>query len=75
MVVHENRIIICTVYRYYLRFMDPRNSKELVNKEKERSGAYTIVQYFQGLFVRKYLIDYVFCVKEPYKKNVVKDPL
>lgn len=55
--------------------MDPRNSKELVNKEKERSGAYTIVQYFQGLFVRKYLIDYVFCVKEPYKKNVVKDPL
>lgn len=30
----------CTMCRYYLRFMDPNNSEELVNKEKERSVVY-----------------------------------
>ncbi|GAB2224687.1 hypothetical protein Drorol1_Dr00005453 [Drosera rotundifolia] len=63
---------------YYLRFMDPKNSKELVNKEKERywgpvdiyvGGAeHAVLHLLYARFWHKVLYDIgVVSTKEPFK--------
>ncbi|KAH9604645.1 hypothetical protein KSS87_014913 [Heliosperma pusillum] len=63
---------------YYLRFMDPRNSKELVNKEKEKywspvdvyvGGAeHAVLHLLYARFWHKVLYDVgVVSTKEPFK--------
>ncbi|CAI0467720.1 unnamed protein product [Linum tenue] len=67
-----------TMYRYYLRYMDPRNSKELVDKRKEiywspvdvyvGGAEHAVLHLLYSRFWHKVLYDIgIVSTKEPFK--------